>query len=178
MASTDAMVDRLDQLQYSLDEGPCPDAMRHHTSVVVDDMRTETRWPRFAPPAAETGWISQMGIEIFREAGRVGGLNLYSAQPGAFDHHTRQAATLLAIHTSVLMGKLIAVDNLTHALQTRRLIGQAVGIVMYRYLVDEQAAFAYLNRVSQNSTVKLHEVAARIVADTATGTYRDPAHGR
>lgn len=177
MASTDSMVDQLDQLQYSLGEGPCLDAMRDHTSVVVDDMRTESRWPRFAPPAAAAGCISQMGIEIFREAGRVGGLNLYSSRPSAFDEYTRHAATLLAIHTSVVMGKVITVDNLTQALRTRQLIGQAVGIVMYRYLVDEQAAFAYLTRVSQNGNIKLHDVAARIVTDTATGSYRDPAHG-
>jgi len=118
-----------------------------------------------------------MGIEIFREAGRVGGLNLYSSRPSAFDDCTRQAATLLAIHTSVVMGKLIAVDDLKQALQTRQQIGQAVGIVMYRYAVDERAAFAYLVRISQNSNVKVHDVAARIVADTASGTYRDPTHG-
>jgi transcriptional regulator with GAF, ATPase, and Fis domain len=118
MASTDGMVDELDQLQYDLDEGPCLDAMRHHTSVVVDDMRTETRWPRFARPAAEAGCISQMGIEIFRESGQVGGLNLYSTQPSAFDEQTRHAAALLAVHTSVVMGKVIAVDHLHHALQT------------------------------------------------------------
>jgi len=176
IASTDGMVDRLDQLQYRLDEGPCLDAIRHHTSVVVDDMRTETRWPRFAPPAAEAGCISQMGIEIFRESGRVGGLNLYSTQPSAFDEQTRHAATLLAIHTSVVMGKVIAVDDLHHALRTRQLIGQAVGIVMYRYAVDERAAFAYLTRTSQNSNVKLHDVAAHLVAATASGTYRDPNH--
>jgi transcriptional regulator with GAF, ATPase, and Fis domain len=174
VASTDGMVDRLDQLQYRLDEGPCLDAIRLHTSVVVDDMRTETRWPRFAPSAAEAGCLSQMGIEIFCESGRVGGLNLYSTQPSAFDEQTRQAATLLATHTSVVMGKMITVDDLHHALRTRQLVGQAVGIVMCRYAVDEHAAFAYLGRVSQHSNVKLHQVAARIVADTAAGTYRDP----
>jgi transcriptional regulator with GAF, ATPase, and Fis domain len=178
MASTGCMVDQLDRLQYRLDEGPCLDAMRQHTSVVVDDMRTETRWPRFAPPAAEAGCISQMGIEIFRESGRVGGLNLYSGRLSAFDDYTRQAATLLAIHTSVVMGKVLAVDHLTSALQTRQLIGQAVGIVMYRFAVDERAAFAYLVRISQHSNVKLHEVATKIVAETAAGTYRDPAHAR
>jgi len=177
MASTDRMVDRLDQLQYQLGEGPCLDAMRHHTSVVVEDMRTETRWPRFAPRAAEAGCISQMGVEIFCESGRVGGLNLYSSRPTAFDDHSFQAATLLAVHTSVVMGKVIAVDDLKYALRTRQLIGQAVGIVMYRYAVDERAAFAYLVRTSQNSNVKVHDVAARIVADTASGVYRDPGHG-
>ena len=89
MASTDGMVDRLDQLQYNLGEGPYWDSMRHHTSVVVDDMRTETRWPQFAPPAAEAGCISPMGIEIFRETGLVGGPNLYSSRPSAFDDYTR-----------------------------------------------------------------------------------------
>ena len=178
VASTDGMVDRLDELQYDLGEGPCLDAIRHHTSVVVDDMRAETRWPRFAPPAAEAGCLSQMGIEIFCASGRVGGLNLYSTQPSAFDEQTRQAATLLAIHTSVVMGKMIAVDDVHHALQTRQMIGQAVGIVMCRYAVDERAAFAYLGRVSQHSNVKLHQVAARIVADTAAGTYRDPTPPR
>jgi hypothetical protein len=44
---------------------------------------------------------------------------------------------------------------------------------MYRYLVDERAASAYLTRISQNGNVELHDVAARIVADT----YRDPSHG-
>ena len=47
---------------------------------------------------------------------------------------------------------------------------------MYRYAVDERAAFGYLARIWQYSSVQLHDVAARIVADTASGTYRDPAH--
>ena len=79
--------------------------MRRHTAVVVEDMRTETRWSRFAPPAAQAGCVSQMGIEIFREAGRVVGLNLYSSEPAAFDDHTRHAAVLLATHTSVVMAR-------------------------------------------------------------------------
>ena len=73
------------------------------------------------------------------------------------------------------MVKVIALDQLHQALETR-LVGQAVGIVMYRCAVDERAAFGYLARISQNSNVKLHDVAARIVADTASGTYRDAAH--
>jgi hypothetical protein len=73
LAASNELAREGDQLQYRLDEGPCLDAMRQHTWVVVDDMRTETRWPRFAPPAAEAGCISQMGIEIFRESARSAG---------------------------------------------------------------------------------------------------------
>ena len=138
-------------------------------------MRTETRWPRFAPPAAEAGCISQMAIEIFRESGWVGGLNLYSTRPSAFDG-PRQAATLLAIHTSVVMGKVIAVDDLHHALQSRQLIGQAVGIVI-PLRRHEQAAFAYLTRISQNSNAKVHEWPPRSSPIPLPGPI-DPAHAR
>jgi hypothetical protein len=68
------------------------------------------------------------GHRHFREPGRVGGLNLYSIRPSAFDDHIRQAATLLAILTSVVMGQVIALDQLHSPLQTRQL-GRAVGIV-------------------------------------------------
>ena len=62
--------------------------------------------------------------------GSVGGLDLNSTRPSAFDEQTRHAATLLAIHTAVVTGKVIAVDDLHHALQTRQLIGQARGNLM------------------------------------------------
>ena len=57
-------------------------------------------------------------------------MDLNSTRPSAFDEQTRHAATLLAIHTSVVTGKVIAVDDLHHALQTRQLIGQAMGNLM------------------------------------------------
>jgi AmiR/NasT family two-component response regulator len=57
----------------------------------------------------------------------------------------------------------MTVTDLTKALQTRQTIGQAVGIVMHRYTVDEHAAFQYLVRVSQTSNTPLREVARTIV---------------
>jgi hypothetical protein len=64
--------------------------------------------------------LHQMGVETFRERGRVGGLNLNASRRSAFDEYARQAAALFAVHTSVVMGKVISLDTLTQAVQTRQ----------------------------------------------------------
>lgn len=104
-----------------------------------------------------------MGIQIYRESRSAGGLNLYSKQVNAFDDETRAAAEIYAVHAAVALDKAREVTALNSALATRQIIGQAVGIVMRTYTVDENAAFNYLVRVSQTTNTKLREVAARVV---------------
>ena len=54
-------------------------------------------------------------------------------------------------------------DNLRNALKSSRRIGAAVGIVMSQRLLTEEAAFEHLRTLSQNSNVKLRDLADRIV---------------
>jgi hypothetical protein len=63
--------------------------------------------------------------------------------------------------------------ELTHALETRLVIGQAEGLLMARYDLGPESAFRLLVKLSQESHVKLREVAARLVAD-ATGQAEQP----
>jgi GAF domain-containing protein len=165
-AATDPAARDLDQLQYDLQEGPCLDALLNpdKAEVIVDDMTQERRWPRYARAAAVRGYRSQMGIKIYREGRSAGGLNLYSTRVDAFDDHTRAAAEIFAVHAAIAMDKVRTVTSLTDALASRQTIGQALGIVMRTYTIDEDAAFNYLTRVSQTTNTKLREVAAQIVA--------------
>jgi GAF domain-containing protein len=164
-AASDPLVTKLDQVQYELSEGPCLDAMRHHTATPVADLRTDNRWPRFGPRAAAAGVVSQMGIEIFRQRSTVGRLNLYASRPNAFDDDTRHAAALFARHAGLALEKSLTITNLTEALQTRQIIGQAIGIVMQRYTLDEAQAFKHLVRISQTTNIKLRDVARSVVDD-------------
>ena len=50
----------------------------------------------------------------------------------------------------------------------RAVINQAIGMVMLRYGVDDEIAFAHLTAMSQQSNVKLRIVAERVVADPAS----------
>jgi AmiR/NasT family two-component response regulator len=53
--------------------------------------------------------------------------------------------------------------GLTRALDSRKLIGQAQGILMERFKLTEDRAMAYLMRVSQDQNRKLRDVARRVV---------------
>jgi GAF domain-containing protein len=178
MASTHSLVDLLDRAQYDLQEGPCLDAMRDGGSVAVDDLRATRRWPRFAPQAVKHGVLSQLGVEIYRDASGVGGLNLYASAPHAFDEESRHAAELFVVHAAHALDKAATIGNLTAALRSRQTIGQAVGITMQRFEVDESTAFRYLARISQQSNIKLREVAQQIVDDLtarARSTQQKPS---
>lgn len=53
--------------------------------------------------------------------------------------------------------------NLEVALQSARLIGAAVGIIMARSTVSEAAAFAFLKKASRDSNCRVRDVAEEIV---------------
>jgi AmiR/NasT family two-component response regulator len=62
------------------------------------------------------------------------------------------------------------VEQLSTALHTRTDIGTAVGIIMERYGIDRQRAFAFLVRTSNNRNVKLRAVALEVIAGTFGST--------
>jgi AmiR/NasT family two-component response regulator len=51
------------------------------------------------------------------------------------------------------------------ALDTRTVIGQAVGMLMERYNLEATAAFAVLKRVSMSANRKLRDVATELVIE-------------
>ena len=54
------------------------------------------------------------------------------------------------------------VENLELAVEHRTTIGVALGIVMERLDVDQEQAFSYLKRVSQDTNTKVYDLAATI----------------
>jgi AmiR/NasT family two-component response regulator len=56
------------------------------------------------------------------------------------------------------------VANLVVALERRTVIGQATGMLMERYGLTSDAAFATLLRVSQDNNRKVHDLAEELVA--------------
>jgi hypothetical protein len=134
--------------------------------VRVPDMGSETRWPKFARRAAEAGAASMLSLQLWVEGDNLGALNLYGRRPNAFDEESEQVGLLFVSHASVAMAGAQKRDQLAAGLATRDLIGQAKGILMERYQIDAQRAFALLVKVSQHHNRKLHDVAAEL---TTTG---------
>ncbi len=162
-AATDQFVWELDQQQYELGEGPCIHAIKAERVVIVEHARREQRWPQFIPWAVERGLRSQLGLRLYVNDETLGGLNLYSTSSDTINQATRQVAELFASHAALALGHAIAEDNLNEALGTRKVIGVAIGLIMHRYGLDEDRAFQYLARTSQNSNIKLRDIAAEVV---------------
>ena len=165
-AGTDQLAWELDGVQYELGEGPCVQAVEEEPVVVVENLRHEHRWPRYVPAALERGLRSQLAVRLFSDNQHIAGLNLYSTERDDVDVSSEETARLFATHAAIILGHAQQEDHLTQALQTRKIIGQAIGIVMERYRIDSDRAFQFLIRASSTSNVKLRDVAEEVVTSS------------
>jgi GAF domain-containing protein len=161
-ALTDDLLAELDEQQFKLQEGPCYDATTHESYVAVSDLGADERYPNYGAVAVRAGIRSQAGIRLFENSRTAGGLNLYSRQVGALEN-LQTVSRLFSHQAAVALAYSIEVKTLKEAVQTRTRIGQAVGIVMERYKIPEQQAFAFLTRLSQTRNVKLRNIADEMI---------------
>lgn len=166
-AATDDLVHEIDAVQFGAHEGPCVDAVESGTGdlVVLEHVRHSSRYPGFAAGAASLGLRSSAAIRLFTGDRTVGVLNLYSTSSDTLDPETRTLAELFAVHASFANGHRHQVTHLQHAIESRELVGNAVGIVMERYGLSRARAFEYLVRVSATTETKLRVVAEQLVGE-------------
>jgi GAF domain-containing protein len=162
-ALTDDIIHDLDTCQFELKEGPCYDGASEVAFAVSPDLASDERYPNYGPVAVKAGIRSQAGIRLFENSKTVGGLNIYSRDPGAFTD-VESINRLFSHHAAVALSYSMQIKTLKEALETRSRIGQGVGIVMERYKIPEQQAFAFLTRLSQHRNVKLRAIADELIA--------------
>jgi transcriptional regulator with GAF, ATPase, and Fis domain len=174
VAATNDLVTRLNAIEHELDEGPCLQAILEQRSYRIDDMSTETRWPRFAAAAEARGMRSMLGYRLFISGQTLGSLDLYSSKRNAFDAQAEVVGELFAAHAAIaLVGPSQKADWQT-ALTSRDLIGMAKGILMHRERISDAEAFTLLTATSQRAGIKIHDLAVWLVDDTNT-TARRPS---
>ena len=165
-SGTAEVVWELDALQYELREGPCYESIATSSNVLVEHLRHEQRWPHYVPRAVEHGLRAQLALHLYDDGRTIGGLNLYSMREDAIHPEAVHAAELFAAHASLALGHAKQEQELNQALLTRKVIGQAIGIVMERFHIDEERAFQFMLRASSTSNLKLREVAQELVRTT------------
>jgi GAF domain-containing protein len=159
-----------DELQYERGYGPCMDAGRAGQVFVIDDMRSEERWPDYARKAASDGIASSLSVPLPFQGTMIGALNTYAGRPHAFGDDD------LALAQEIAAWVALAVENAEAATQTREdlmhlrtamlsraVIEQAKGVLMERYKITEDQAFTLLTHASQHTNVKLRDVAEELV---------------
>ncbi|MGN6160344.1 MAG: GAF and ANTAR domain-containing protein [Marmoricola sp.] len=163
ISATDPLIEKLDQIQMEIGQGPDIEALTERVSVIVDDTLTERRWPQWADMVASAGIRSLLNVRLYTSDEVLGTLNLYSTKPNKFDTDDQGVAHVLARHAAVAIAAARKEENLWQAVDARRLIGQAQGILMERYDLDSDKAFGVLVRYSQDHNIKLRDVARDLI---------------
>ena len=164
-ATSDRVVARADEIQHDLREGPCVDVARlEDRTIYVADLTRDERWPRWAKRVTdELGVSSVLSLLLFTHDGTSGALNLYCTQGNQFTLDDFAIAENLAAHLAVAVADGQEIDNRGKGMVSRTTIGQAEGILMERYGIGPQEAFAFLRRASQDTNRKLAHLADDLV---------------
>jgi GAF domain-containing protein len=167
-AFTDDSVKRADLLQLELGEGPCLSAMAGGDHFRIDNTTTDQRWPRWCRGVAELGIRSVISVWLANgDAKPVGSMLVYSHKIHAFDDDDVEIARILGAHAAIAVRRLRRDDAVGRAIDSRTLIGQATGVVMAKYGVTQDQAFAVLTRCSQAANRKLRDLAVEVVRTQA-----------
>lgn len=88
----------IEDLQYTLGEGPCVDAYRQHRPIAEPDLADPVtpRWLAFTPPAVAAGARAVFGFPLDVGGARLGALNLYRDRPGPLTADQHADALVLA----------------------------------------------------------------------------------
>ena len=180
VACSDQVAAQVDEVQYELDDGPCLHAMRDGHMVRIEDTEEKARWPEFEAQAASHGIRSCLALPLSADGKPVGALNLYAREASAFGAAEAQraenfaqsasGALLLAIR---LASHAALIEQLRSSLSSRTVIDQALGIIMAREHCTQARAFAIMRSASQNSNVKLRDIASAVVT-SVTGEPPQP----
>ncbi|QLQ11341.1 MAG: GAF and ANTAR domain-containing protein [Nocardioidaceae bacterium] len=167
-ASTSEAASQAHLLEVQLDEGPCLDAIEDFSTVYrINDTTTDLRWPRWSAAVVQLGFRSVLAAPLATNERRYGSINVLAHRPNAFDEDDEAVAMILARHASVALAASHDIEGLRKAMDARKLIGIAMGILMERYSIEHQQAFDVLRRYSQASNIKLRDVAQQVVAEGA-----------
>lgn len=167
-APSDPRITELDARQAEWGEGPCVTAQTPGGGAIVqvDDFADENhRWPRFAPAAVAAGVSSLLSFAMAPQDGGTGAMNLYSTRRSGFGPADRALGENFALQVGVAVYGAHVVAGLHRALDSRDVIGQAKGILMERFDLDATQAFDLLVHSSQETNVKLHDIAEWLTTD-------------
>lgn len=173
VAASDARSRSLEELQFTLGEGPCIDAYASRRPVLEPDLQTHgsRRWPGYGPAAQEHGVRAVFAFPLQVGAARAGALDIYREEAGPL---TPEALTQAFTFADVAMGVLVdgqarvgadaSFPDLDDAMANRLEVYQAQGMVMVDLGVGIEEAMARLRAHSFAVERAIGDVAKDIVS--------------
>jgi len=180
--ASDATAERLEDLQFSLNEGACMQAAATGSPVLVPDLHHSTeaaRWPIFAAAVAEqTNVHALFALPLQWGVTNLGVLDMYRSVAGELSQtQWRDAVSAADVAALMLLGLRTdpgpgsfdsdaAAGWLDHSSGSRAEIHQATGMVLAQLQVSAPAALARLRAYAFVEQRLLGDVARDVVART------------
>lgn len=172
----------LDRIEQDLGHGPCLEAIRTYTTVLLADTGTDQRWPLYSRGLNAAGYKSVLGVPVDLGATATASLNFFAPATGLFTEEAISEATVFT-HTAgqalrltlrIITAELLA-DDLKAAMESRTSIDLACGMIMTQNRCSQEEAYRFLLRASNNRNLKVHSVAQEIIR-RLSGTRQTVTH--
>ncbi|WP_223164090.1 GAF and ANTAR domain-containing protein [Nocardioides mesophilus] len=180
VAASDPHSATLEDLQFTVGEGPCIDAYRTGRPVMAPDLSVaaRVRWPGYAAAAQEHGIQAVFAVPLQIGAARLGALDIYNDRPGSLSPET--IAQALTFADAAMTGLLNAqqrsnedgcapalddaLDNRFELYQAQGMVAVQLGIRLHEAMIRIRAyAFAHGRALSD---VADDIIARKIVLET------------
>jgi len=174
VCATDDTAAQIEDLQFTLGEGPCVDAVATGSPLLIADLAEPgdlvvERWPAFMRGATTAGVRAVFAFPLRIGAINVGALDLYRDTPGELTREQLPAALMAAdaaavalLHLSTARDDTFADDydaRSTYQLQ----VHQATGMVQVQLGISTEEAFLMLRARAFASDRSLNDVATDVV---------------
>lgn len=163
----------LEDLQYTLGEGPCVDAYQLGQPVLEPDLAEPAtpRWLGFAGPAVDAGVGAVFGFPLGVGSVRMGALNLYRDRPGPLTDEQHADALVMADVAAEAVLTMQAGEStgalaseLEHNANFQYVVHQAAGMVSAQLDITIAQALVRLRAHAFGNQRLLPVVAADVVA--------------
>jgi GAF domain len=98
--ATDPAVEKADQLENELHEGPSLAASLEQDMYLIDDTLDDEQWPRWSSGAAALGLRSVLSARLPISGTGTGALTVYGDEPSRFDYEAGAVARVLVQHAA------------------------------------------------------------------------------
>jgi len=161
----------IQDLEFTLGEGPAMDAYAASAPVLVDDVRSlGARWPQFCAAAAAMGIRAVFAMPLVTAGAAIGVLVLYRDAPGALvDVELADALEVADLVTQLVlvMQSEAAAESVAWALDVsdhRAVVHQATGMIAAQIDSDVEEALVRLRAHSFAADRPIRDVAQAVVA--------------
>jgi hypothetical protein len=169
--ASDKVSARLEELQFTLGEGPGADDFRFGSPMLIPDLAAmQARWPGFVPAALAAGTGAMFSFPLQSGAIRVGVLSLYRVLPGPLSAGQLADAVVFAgIALRLLLDGSSGVTRspgyqpLDGMSEARAEVHQATGMISVQLGVSIEEAFVRLRAHAFSSSTALSDVAGEVV---------------